>query len=266
MDESGRLPASLRRRLGLYEKALRLHKKGLTRSQIGNELGVGKDTVGIWLRGGKPKRVSRYEPDLTPSRDLAYLAGFYVGDGKEAGEEHKVRFGLADPEQLDYVGGLIAKLLGREPKPLAMEGGFYVVQYDSVALSDFLHHDMEWLAEYLRDFVPDLLRGFFDAEGYVSPVINFERAPLDSVIVGAANTNMEYLKTVATLLSGLGIWSRMRATNKRGQTMTIRGKTWTRKRDVYHCLIWLGGGDEIPRTGGVSQHGQIGKVGRPGPS
>ena len=118
-----------------------------------------------------------------------------------------------------------------------------MVQYDSVVLSDFLNHDIGWLVEYLKDFVPDFIRGFFDAEGYVSAVLNFRKANLYSIIVGAANTNTQYLETVRDLLFGLGIRSRIRATNKRGQTMTIRGKTWIRKHDVFHCIVngWADG-------------------------
>jgi len=99
--------------------------------------------------------VSRYEPDLTPSKDLAYVAGFYLGDGKDAGEEHKVRFELADQEQLVYVGDLVAKILGRDPKPLDRDGTFYTVQYDSVVLSDFLNQDIATLVSYFKDFIPD---------------------------------------------------------------------------------------------------------------
>ena len=237
MTDGPVLPKSLQERIELYERAMALHRRGLTSGEIRRALGVSWYEVGSWLRGIRPKRVRRYEPDLSPRKALAYVAGFYLGDGKEAGEEHKDRFGLADPEQLQYVGGLVAKLLGRSPKPLGMDGGFYVVQYDSVVLSDFLHHDIEWLAEYLKDFVPDFLRGFFDAEGYVSAVLNLRRASLDSMVVGAANTNTQYLETVRALLFGLGIRSSIRATNKRGQTMTIRGKTWIRRHDVFHCII-----------------------------
>ena len=131
----------------------------------------------------------------------------------------------------------MAKLLGRSPKPPGMEGGFYVVQYDSVVLSDFLHHDIEWLADNLKGVIPDFLRGFFDAEGYVSANINIDAHALNTILVGAANTNMLYLSVIRDMLYGLGIESAIRRTNRRGQKMTIRGRTWTRRHDVFHCVI-----------------------------
>jgi len=200
-------------------------------------LGVDIDHVRAWARGEKPKSVHRYDPDLTPSKDLAYLAGFYLGDGKDAGEEHKVRFELAEREQLVYVGGLVAKILGREPKPLGREGTFFTVQYDSVILSDFLNQDVETLVEYLQMFAKDFLRGFFDAEGYVSAVIDFRTSTLETILVGVANTNKEYLSTVVRILSQLGIETKVRPTNRRGEVMTIRGQSWIRKRDVCHCVV-----------------------------
>ncbi len=193
--------------------------------------------VGGWLRGRKPKRVSRYGPDLAPSSDLAYVAGFYLGDGKDAGEEHKVRFELADRIQLEYVGRLVAGLLGRDPKPLGRDGTFYTVQYDSVILSNFLNQDVDRLVQYLNAFIPDLLCGFFDAEGYVSWSVDVAGLIVKGFIVGAANTNPDYLGRVKILLAGLGIRAAIRATNKAGSRMTIRGRTWIRKHDVFHVVI-----------------------------
>jgi len=231
------IPGSLERRLVLFAGATELHVKGLSNAEIARKLGVDTDHVRRWVRGEKPKRVHRYEPDLSPGRDLAYVAGFYLGDGKDAGEEHKVRFELADRDQLEYVGGLVAKILERDPKPLGRDGTFYTVQYDSVILSNFLNQDVETLVEYLQAFARDFLRGFFDAEGYVSAVIDFSRSALETILVGAANTNVEYLSSVARILSNLGIKNKIRRTNRRGQVMTIRGESWKRRRDVYHCVV-----------------------------
>lgn len=160
---------ALSERSAAYDRAMELRGRGLALGEISRELGVGKDTVGAWCRGAKPSRIWRYDPDLAPSGDLAYLAGFCLGDGKYAGEEHKVRFELAEREQMEYVGGIVAKILGREPKPLRRDGTFYTVDYDSVALSNFLDQDVEALVDYLKGLARDFLRGFFDAEGMSAP-------------------------------------------------------------------------------------------------
>ena len=125
----------------------------------------------------------------------------------------------------------------REPKPLGRDGSFFTVDYDSVILSDFLNQEFKALVAYLRMFAKDFLRGFFDAEGYVSAVIDFGKGALVSILVGVANTNNEYLSSVARALSHLGIKTKIRRTNRRGEVMSIRGRSWIRKRDVYHCVV-----------------------------
>jgi intein-encoded DNA endonuclease-like protein len=237
MTEDRSIPDSLKKRLALYEEAGRLRSLGMSYLQIAKQLGVSVDAARAWSKGSRPKRVHRYEPDLTPSSDLAYVAGFYLGDGKYAGQEHKVRFELADQEQLEYVGALVAKILGRRPKHYGRDGTFYTVDYDSVVLSDFLNQDVNDLVDYLKDFPGDFLRGFFDAEGYVSFAVNHQTKRAQRVVVGVANTNLEYLRRVRSLLSNLGIYGNVRRTNKQGTRMTIRGKTWIRKRDVYHLVV-----------------------------
>lgn len=231
------LPKGLRDRIDLYERAVALHRDGQSNSRIGSALGVSRDIVGYWLRGNRPKRVGRYEPDLSPSSDLAYVAGFYLGDGKDAGEEHKVRFELADREQLEYVGGLVAKILGRAPKPLGRDGAFYTVQYDSVVLSIFLNQDVEKLVEHLKDFARDFLQGFFDAEGYVTCNVDAAWHRVKGIHVGVANTDPDYLHAIRASLDALGFAPHLRVTNKEGRTMTIRGRTWVRRKNVYHLTI-----------------------------
>ena len=157
-----------------------------------------------------------------------------MGDGKFAGKEHKVRFELADREQLEYVGGLVARILGRSPKPLGRDGAFYTVDYDSVALSVFLDQDVRVLVEHLKDFIPDFLRGFFDAEGYVSCSLDAVTRRVNHMCVGVANTNLGYLHLVNDGLKSFGLHFGLRSTNKNGQLMTIRGKTFIRRHDVYH--------------------------------
>jgi uncharacterized protein YjcR len=104
------IPASPERRLALFDRTTELHIQGLSNAEISEELGVDVDQLRRWVRGEKPKRVHRYEPDLSPSRDLACVAGFYLGDGKRAGKENKVRFELGDREQIEHVGLLVARL------------------------------------------------------------------------------------------------------------------------------------------------------------
>ncbi len=221
----------------LYHEAIRMSSEGFSAAAVGRELGVSNDTVRTWVRNGPPKRVRRYEPDLTPSADLAYVAGFYIGDGKGAGTEHKIRFELADEEQLEIVSRKVARILGREPKPFTRDGSFHVVGYDSVVLSDYLNQSFSQLVGQLHEYAKDFIQGFADAEGYVSPRLRLERQELSSVVVGIVNTRIEYLRAIKELLSSLGIGGTICRTSRKGGLMTIRGKTFIRKHDVYHLLI-----------------------------
>ena len=248
MTKEPLIPRSLQRRVALYNRTTELRAKGLSNPEIARELGVDIDHVRAWAKGKRPKRVHRYEPDLSPSKDLAYVAGFYLGDGKRAGKENKVRFELGDQQQIEHVGLLVARILCREPKPWVRVRSFYVVSYDSVALYGFLNLQVEKLVIYLAKFARDFLRGFFDAEGYCTCSLDFRLKKLNSVTVGIANTNIRSLKSMARLLLNLGLPSSIRRTNRKGGKMTIAGKTWTRRRDVYH--LYLKGFDRAKRFQG----------------
>jgi intein-encoded DNA endonuclease-like protein len=230
---------ALEERLMLYQRALALRNEGKTLAEIGDTICVNRNTIGWWLRRGPPRRIGRYNPDLSPSKDLAYVAGFYLGDGKGAGNEHKVRFELADSEQIEYVGGLLAKILRRTPKQPSRDGTFFIVDYDSVALSNFLDQSVEKLVDHLKGFKRDFLRGFFDAEGYASCSVDTVRMKVSKFCVGAVNTRDEYLKPVKLMLEQIGLHPHLRRTNKAGQSMTIRRKTWIRKHDVYHVVMTI---------------------------
>jgi len=195
--------------------------------RTGRSLGNGEGSP--LSKVSRNRRVWRYQPDLSPSANLAYVAGFYLGDGRAAGNENKVRFQLSDRVQLQYVGGLVARILERPDKHFTRNGPFYAVDYDSVVLSKFLSKSALQLADYFR--------GFFDAEGYVTWRVSMVRKSVGGFCVGAANTEMEYLHLVKRMLEVLGIESFLRRTNEAGTKMRIRGRTWIRRHDVYHVVI-----------------------------
>ncbi|MDV3292712.1 MAG: hypothetical protein LYZ70_00395 [Nitrososphaerales archaeon] len=227
----------LSERIRLYDEARRLQGLGLSRARIGRTLGVAQSQIGDWLvRGVRPRR-DRYDPDLAPGPDLSYLIGFWLGDGRNAGQQKKVRFKLADKEQILHVNRILARLLGREPKPILMDGTFYTIDYDTSVLYDYISQPLKRLEQCIQFFKADFLRGFFDAEGYVSCYVDASGKRLGGLIIGAANTNLEYLRIVRNHLARLGIKSSIRRTNRRGESMTIRGNTWVRKHDVCHLII-----------------------------
>lgn len=167
---------------------------------------------------------------------MAYLIGFWLGDGRNAGKEKKVRFKLADMRQLDLVNHLLARLLDRAPKPVRMDGPFCVADYDTPVLYDYLAQPLAKLKPCIFAFRADFLRGFFDAEGYASIGADASKRRVNGV-VGVASSDLEYLKLVRGLLTQLGVSTTIRITNRKGEPMTIRGLAWIRRRDVRHVLI-----------------------------
>jgi hypothetical protein len=224
----------LSERVMLYEEAHRLQRNGVTEDKIARQLRSGQPQVREWLFGGVRPRFDRYDPDLTPGPDLAYLIGFWLGDGRSAGNQKKVRFKLADVKQLDYVNRILARLLDRQPKPPLRDGPFHVVDYDTSVLYDHVTQPLSKLKPCIVSFKADFLRGFFDAEGYVSIGANFSKRRLSDV-VGVANCGVGYLRLVRGLLAQLEIPTSMHITNKKGESMTIRGRTWVRRETYVMC-------------------------------
>jgi intein-encoded DNA endonuclease-like protein len=81
------------------------------------------------------------------------------------------------------------------------------------------------------------LRGFFDAEWYVSPMLNHKARRFDGIELGAANTNDEYLNLAQKLLSRLGISSRFATTHAIGDQMIIRGRVFVRRKEVRQLRV-----------------------------
>jgi intein-encoded DNA endonuclease-like protein len=225
----------LKERIRLYGEVKRLWSAGLSYQKIGDQLGISDSLARIYALRDGPPTVERYHPDLTPSPELAYLLGFWLGDGKASGHEKKVQFKLADKEQLELVNRIVARLLDREAKLIHMEDSFYAVGYDSSILYDFLDKPVTEHEAMIQEFGGDFLRGFFDAEGYVSVGLSRTRKVFFSIAV--VNTNEEYLNLAERLLLSLDVGTNRHVTNRKGGVMIIRGRSFVRKKDVWHLTI-----------------------------
>lgn len=229
---------SLEDRIRIYGGTKDLRSRGKTYPQIAAELGISLDEVGYWLRANPP-HVQRYIPDLTPRPELAYLVGAYLGDGRTAGpNDKKVRFHVADAAFAKILNELTAAILRTQPRKVTVDSGFLSVVYDSAALYDYLQQPVGNLVPLVEAFPEKFLQGFFDAEGYASPSLNHRRRLFLGIVVGAANTNQAYLERIGLLLTSLGIEWRFRTTHKAGEPMTIRGRTFIRKNEVRHIVIF----------------------------
>ncbi len=228
---------TLEERLKIHAEVATLRGSGMTVKEVADALGISRRDVSYWTRMNKPSRTV-YNPDLTPRPELAYLVGAYLGDGRTAGpKDKKVRFNLADQEFADQLNELVAKVIGARLKTVPVEEGFHSVSYDCAVLYDFLQQPLSAQIPLAESFPAEFLRGFFDAEGYASQTIWPGSNALTAICVGAANCNLDYLDLARRLLATLGIPSEIRMTNKAGQPMEIRGRTYIRKRNVFHVRI-----------------------------
>ena len=233
-----RIHRTLKERLVLYARARELQSRGLEPKEIARTLGISSDQKSDWLTGQVPKR-EEYVPDLIPSPDLAYLIGAYFGDGRTAGQDDKkVRFKVANREFANSLNELVARILRTIPKAITIEKGFYCANYDSAVLYDFLQESLKTLLPWIEKFPEAFLRGLFDAEGYVSAIMDHKRRTISSIVIGLANSNIEYLTLARKILRLGGIASSLNRTNQSGMPMTIRGRTYIRKNDVYHLRFF----------------------------
>jgi intein-encoded DNA endonuclease-like protein len=227
---------TLDERLALFSGVRQLTSEGLPPMEIATRIGISLDDVRYWLRVEQPSR-ERYVPDLTPRPELSYLIGAYLGDGQTAGPaDKKVRFKGADLDFANILNESVSQVLRTGPKATRKERGFHCVVYDSAPLYDFLQQPIEPLIPFAESSPESFLRGFFDAEGYVSAQLDHGSKTMNSILVGAANCNLEYLGLAGRLLESLAILPHLRTTNKAGQEMKIRGKVYIRKRDVHHIV------------------------------
>jgi len=227
----------LEERQVLFDRVHELEKSGLGVREIASRLSISSRDVSYWLRVNRPSR-EVYAPDLTPRPELAYLVGAYLGDGRTAGpKDKKVRFKVADLAFANLLNELVAKSLDARIKPLTNEDGYHCISYDAALLYDFLQRPAVELEEIGDSFPAAFLRGMFDAEGYASPRLYHAKAQFTGITVGLANSNIQYLSIAQRLLLALGVRSSFTTTHLRGELMTIRGRTYLRKSEVYHLVI-----------------------------
>jgi intein-encoded DNA endonuclease-like protein len=239
---------TLEERLASFSHVRQLTSEGLPPSDVASAIGISLDDVRYWLRVKKPSR-ERYVPDLTPRPELSYLIGAYLGDGQTAGEEDKkVRFKVADLDFANILNETVSRVLGTRLRVIRIERGFHCVVYDSAVLYDFLQQPIEPLIPYAETSPESFLRGFFDAEGYVTPRLDYQSKRLLGLTIGVANSNPDYLGCVKRLLVDQGIQSSYRLTHKAGEPMTIRGRTFIRKHDVQHLILRGSGAPQVFET------------------
>jgi len=198
-------------------------------------------TINHWIHRDRKWPQLRNIFKEVPSPALSYIIGANKGDGCALTKSGCVKLEVTDRDFAEMFSSKMAELFSREKQNRILLRRFhgerlplYIVKYSSMQLVKFLHRPIEELLEIALAFPRDFLRGFFDAEGYVSVGI----ATRFMFSVGAENSNKLLLDGVKQLLDkGLGIHSRINRKCKAGSIKVIRGKAFVMRRTSYSLTI-----------------------------
>jgi len=234
------MPLELER---IKERILQLRESGLSYSEIRNvinaefDVSISKATALRWCKGthdpfNKTKRVN-----LSPSPELAYIIGVYLGDAslsQTARYQYRIRLKVVDRDFAESFENAL-KSIGANPRT-----GFehnsgrtdrWWIEVTNKELFMFLKGPKERLFEIARVYPREFLRGFFDSEG--SAIVYPNR-----VRVEASNYDLEVLELCKELLERLGIHSKIYKTKRKGQTVVIRGKEYQYNSDLFTLRIY----------------------------
>ena len=238
-----KLPHDLR--IIMCEEVRALHSKGVSyrkiqkilREKYGVE--VSRSNISYWVRGIHiPEREPYNRPDLSRERDLAWIAGMYVGDGSVKVNK-KGRFlslKVKDRELAKEAARRLAVVMGRS-KPYAVgrfSDGRYYVEIQSRELVDHLLERSNILS-YLDKRPREFIQAFFDCDGFASGSIRSSGDFLG--VVGLVNTDQELLMAVAEKLDNFDIEANLYELHPSGRVViTSKGKTVARK-DCFFLMI-----------------------------
>lgn len=175
----------LDRRIKLYSEALSLHKNGLSPRAIEKRFrstygySVAATNINKWIYHGARPDTRANIPNLSPSPQLSYFLGAYLGDGyrycNPKNRVFRIGFKVKDRDFAKHASRAVAYVLRRRPiRPWTAKGdgegqdAFYVFTAASWTLRSFLTGSLERLLAVALNYPRDFLRGIFDAEGFVT--------------------------------------------------------------------------------------------------
>jgi len=233
----------------LYSKALEHAADGLGPARIAGRLydayslRVSLGTLRHWIvedrepeRNTQRKNIFKHEP----SRALSYIIGANIGDGCTLTKNWCVKLEVTDFDFASTFNTNMATLFSRTSSNKILtrnEDGrlpMYVVKYSSKQLAKLLRLPLRKLLKLAFAFPHEFLRGFFDAEGHV----DVGAKGSFSLGAGAENTDRTLLGKVKLLLRReFGISSRIYRKRESGSLMTIRGKSFRKRRPSFSLII-----------------------------
>jgi len=226
----------------LYEKVQALHREGYGSRRIAKMLGVDRKLFERWIYPNNRGKLCkpRPEPDLTPSRELAYVIGARLGDGTvtKYGRHYAITLKAKDKDFVETFHQCLAKVSRRKVHFFQCKGGYWQTTVYSKPLFSFLKSkNIEDYITIIESFPEDFIRGFADAEGSVniSKKYHYVRITLD-------NTDFSLLNTIRKLLlNSFNIHSKIRKTtgSKKTRKIPYRLEIW-KQRDVAIFAQFIG--------------------------
>jgi intein-encoded DNA endonuclease-like protein len=173
-------------RIKMYNDVLKLRKRGLSISEIREEIyrkyrvWIDMTTISRWLRGVHSPYNDRRVPSpvlLKPSKDLANVIGVVLGDGytsERKNYSYVIGLRAKDKEFVEDFGRRLSNVLGREPIRLWKDNTrrTYIAEARSKTLYRLLKKPVDLKkikkhVEHCPKCAAAFLRGLFDSEGHV---------------------------------------------------------------------------------------------------
>jgi len=234
------LPLELR--VKLCSKAKTLRSTGKTYSEIIEvlriEFGAGpsKGQLSEWLRGIHDPFGSANRFLANPTPELAYVIGVKLGDGSlnRKGYNRRIRLQSVDIEFVIEFDRCLSIVLGT-PKHTPWfdtKRREIHIEASSVLLHDFLNQPWDrlkpWI-EHCQSCASMFLKGFFDSEGSASPDGSLTCSNSDFALLEF----VQYLLSFHFKVDTTG----PRLQSRAGTKISNRGRTYTRKLDVYYIYV-----------------------------
>ena len=154
-------------------------------------------------------------PDLSPSKELAYIIGVVLGDGSifvssgRGKKQYAIKLSARDKDFVEAFAKALEKVCRRKrPLPIRLlrRHGYWETHIYSKRLYEFLNQPLEKLEHVIKAYPEDFLRGFFDSEGSVKlNITRRKRKKHVYVMITCANTNYKLLQFIADVLKYVGI-------------------------------------------------------------
>ena len=180
-------------------------------------IGIPALTAYYWMKG-----LSR--PNITPVKPcpaLGYLVGVLIGDRKRT--ESGCGLAVKDREFAEYYARMYEKVTGVRLKVHSTEDGYYRTYERAAWLKELWCSGLWKVVAYA--YPTEFLKGLYDSEGYIAPIVVDEEKRVSSVVIGLATGNAELKEFVKKRLAELGLSPRERYEAPRKRT--LRGKTYT---------------------------------------